>query len=81
MLCGPAFRKLGFFFLSRFDGDALVLNVQPEPGVNAHVLVGDPHQGKQRHQISAPVVEQELGASDDQKQNGDVVAEAEFASK
>ena len=35
--------------------------------------------GKQRHQISAPVVEQELVASDDQKQNGDVVAEAKFA--
>jgi hypothetical protein len=36
MLCGPAFRESGFFFLFRFDGDALVLNVQPEPGVNAH---------------------------------------------
>jgi len=32
--------------LLRVDRNVLVLNVEPQPVVNADVLIGDPHHGK-----------------------------------
>jgi len=49
--------------------------------VDAHVLVGDPDQGKQSDEVSAPVGIEKFEARENQKKCGDVVAEAIFAGK
>ena len=57
------------------------MDIQPEPGIDTHVLVCDPYKGKEREHISPPVLHQELVASEDKHCDCDVVAEAEFARK
>src|SRR5437868_14521702 len=41
--------------LDLLDLDALALDVEPQPAVDTHVLVGDPHQREAADQITAPV--------------------------
>jgi len=63
------------------DGNMLVLNFQSQAVVNAHVLVGNPHQREKRNQISAPIRKQEFETGNQQKQGCDIVAEAVFAGE
>src|SRR5579862_7863296 len=63
------------------DLNAVLADVETQAGIDAHVLVGDPDQGKSADQVAAPVIEQELVACDEEKQNGYVVTEAEFAGE
>ena len=57
------------------------MHVEAKPSIQAHVLVGDPDQGKAADQVSAPVVEEKFVARNKKKKNGHVVAEAVFAGK
>jgi hypothetical protein len=65
--------------LLRVDGNVLVLNIQPQPVVNADVLIGDPNQGEKRNHITSPVCEYQLETCNRQQQRGHVVAQAIFA--
>ncbi len=65
-------------FLS-LDFHLFVLDVEPHPVVNAHVLVGSPDQGKERDQVSAPVCKEQMVARDCEHRSGDVMTEAIFA--
>jgi len=67
--------------LNLFDLDPLPPYIKTKPSVEAHVLVGDPDQGKAANQVSAPVIEKKFIARDEEKEDGYVVAEAVFASK
>lgn len=75
MLISGGFSLLDFLLIGG-NFDALVLDVEPQPVVNAHILIGDPHQSKQGNDITAPSRIEHLEARDRQKPAGDVVAEA-----
>lgn len=64
-----------------FDLDALLADVEAQMSVEAHVLIGDPHQGKSADQISAPVRKEQLVAREPQEKDGHIMAEAEFTGK
>ena len=49
--------------------------------VDAHILVGDPHQCEKRNKIAPPVGIEKFEAGDYEKQRGHVVAEAIFAGE
>ena len=63
------------------DLNAVFADIEPQVGVNAHVLVGDPDQREKGDQISAPIVEQKLVMREDEEKCRDVMTEAEFAGK
>jgi len=63
------------------DLNAVLADVEPQVSVDAHVLVGDPHQREERDQVAAPVIEQEFVARNDQKERRYIMAEAEFAGE
>src|SRR5450432_3678768 len=58
------------------DLDPLLPNVEPQTAKEAHVDVGEPYEREACDQITAPVVEQQLVACDDQEEGGHIVAEA-----
>ena len=64
-----------------FDFDAVFADIEPQVGVNAHVLVGDPDKGKEGDQVAAPVIEQQLVMREKEEKCGHVMAEAELAGK
>ena len=64
-----------------FDLNLFVLDIESQTVVDAHVLVGDPDQGKSADQVAAPVIEQQGEAGDDEKCRGHVVAEAVLAGE
>src|SRR6185312_15687971 len=59
----------------------LLVNVQAQVSVKAHVLIGHPHQGEAANQVSPPVVKQKFVAGDDEKDNYHIVAEAVLAGE
>jgi hypothetical protein len=59
----------------------LLLNVNFNEGVNAHIYVGDPDQGKAGDNITPPIVQQQFVAGQDQHKQRDVMAKAVFAGK
>lgn len=63
------------------DLDAILADIEPQVGVNAHVLVGDPDERKKGDQVAAPIVEQKLVMREHKEKGRDVMAEAEFAGK
>ena len=63
------------------DFHTLLAYIEPQAGVNAHVLVCHPDQGKTADQIAAPIIIKQLVARDDQEKDRDVVAETVFAGK
>ena len=63
------------------DLDAIFADVEPQMGVNAHVLVGDPDEREEGDQVAAPVVEQQLVMREHEEKDRHVMAEAEFAGK
>ncbi|SRR5579871_3962047 len=69
------------FFLHVLDLDAIFANIEPQVGVNAHVLVGDPDKGEERDQVAAPVREQQLVMGEDEEKRRYVMAEAKLAGK
>src|SRR5690348_236577 len=54
----------------------LLANIETEVRIKAHVLVGHPDQGETAHQVPAPVLVQQLVASNGEKNDNHVVAEA-----
>ena len=63
------------------DLDAVFADIEPQVGVNAHVLVGDPDEREERDQVAAPIVKQQLVMREKKEERGHVMAEAEFAGK
>jgi len=63
------------------DFDAVFADIEPQVGVNAHVLVGDPDERKEGNQVAAPVIEQQLVMREKEEKRGHVMAEAEFAGE
>jgi|ERR1700722_1331267 len=57
----------------------LVLDVEPQPVVDTHVLVGRSDQRKQCDKVPSPAAIKHLKMRDQQKQNRDIVAQAVFA--
>lgn len=53
------------FFLDVLDLDAVFADIEPQVGVNAHVLVSNPDEREKRNQVAAPVVEQQLVMGED----------------
>jgi len=49
--------------------------------VDAHILVGDPHQREKRNKIAPPVGIEKFETADYEKQPGHIVAEAIFAGE
>ncbi len=82
---GPAalggFALLLDLFLFGVNLDLLVLDVEPQVVVDAHILICHPDQGKQSNQISPPAVVEQLESRNDQKKCGNVLTEAVFAGK
>ena len=80
MLCLGGFALLGVVL---FGGNfkVLVLDVETEAVVNAHVLVGHPDQGEEGDEISTPSGVEHLETGDDQEQGRNVVAETVFAGE
>ena len=72
-------RRCYFFFDLAFQ--FFGFDIEPQPVVNAHVLVRDPHQRQPRDQITSPIRKQQLEARDDEKSRGDVVTEAVLAGE
>src|ERR1035438_1655561 len=56
-------KGLRFFFFS--DLHLLLLDIESQVVVDAHVLIGDPDQSEEGDQISAPIGIQEMEASDE----------------
>lgn len=63
------------------DLNAVFADIEPQVGVNAHVLVGNPDQREKGDQVAAPIVEQELVTRKEEEKRCHVMAEAEFAGK
>ena len=61
-----------------FDLNPLLAYIEAKPSVQAHVLVGDPHQGKAANQVASPVIEKKFVAGDKKKKDRYIVAEAIF---
>jgi hypothetical protein len=59
-----------------FDLHLLVLDFEAQSVVDAHVLVRHPDQRKERQDVTAPILKQQLEAGEQQESCGDVVAEA-----
>jgi hypothetical protein len=64
-----------------FDFDAVFADIEPQVGVNAHVLIGNPDQREEGDEVAAPVVKQQFVTRDDQKERRHIVTKAEFAGK
>ena len=64
-----------------FDFDAVFADIEPQVGVNAHVLIGDPDQREEGDEVAAPVVKQQLVMREEEEKGRHIVAEAEFAGK
>ena len=79
--CLPLLGLLLHFLLHLLNLHSLFLNVQAQMCVEAHILIGNPDQGKAANQVSAPVIEQEFVAREPQKKDCHVVAEAVFTGK
>ena len=71
---------LDFFLLAR-QFDSLAFDPQTNSAEQAHVYIGDPDQRKTGNHVAAPIVKQELIASDGQERRGDVMAQAVFTRK
>ena len=69
------------FFLHLFDFHPLPLNVKPQPTEKAHVLVGDPDQGKPRDDIASPVLEEKFVTRNNKEKDGHVMAETILTGK
>ena len=69
------------FFLLRMNLNLLVLDIEAEMVVNAHVLIGHPYEREQRDQVSAPVVEEKFEAGENQKRRRDIMAETVFTGE
>src|SRR3954469_15737660 len=63
------------------DLDALALDVEPQPAVDAHILIGDPHQREAADQITAPVGIQQLVARDNEEEDGYIMAKTILAGE
>src|SRR3982074_72086 len=63
------------------DFDLFLLDIQAQVVVDAYVLVRYPNQSKKCNQIAAPIRAQQLEASEQQKKDCHVMAEAVFACK
>ena len=74
------FAAFALLFLGS-DFDLFLLDIQAQVVVDAYVLVGYPNQSKKCNQIAAPIRVQQLEASDQQKKDCHIMAEAVFASK
>jgi hypothetical protein len=61
--------------------NALVLNVEAKPGIDAHILVCDPHHSKECRQIPTPVLIKQLVSSERQEPQRHAVAEAVFTGE
>src|SRR5690242_2936380 len=69
------------FLLLLADLYPFLLQIQPQVPVEAHVLVGDPDQGKAADDVPSPILVEQLVARDADKERGYVVAEAILASE
>jgi hypothetical protein len=72
---------LANIILLSFDLKILVLNIEAQTIVNAHVLVGDPDKREQGDDITSPIRVQHAKASDNQEKSGHIVAETVFTSE
>jgi hypothetical protein len=68
-------------FLFGLDFKTFVLDVETKAIVDAHVLVGDPYQSEEGHQVSPPAGIQDLKTRKQEEARGHVVAEAVLAGK
>ena len=69
------------FLFVGLDFNLLMLNVETQAVVNAHVLVGDPDEREKRNNVSAPVHKKKFIARDEKNSRRDIVAETIFASE
>lgn len=74
------FILLNFCFL-RLDFHLLMLDIQAKVVVNAHVLIGNPHQSEKGNEIAAPIGVEQFEAGDNKKSRRNIVAETVFAGK
>ena len=49
------------------DFDAIFTDIEPQVGINAHVLVGDPDEREERDEVAAPIVEEQLVMREERK--------------
>src|SRR3954469_6163214 len=68
---------VAYFFLS-LDFDALALDRQSKPVVDAHVLVGYPDESELRDHVSAPVAVEQFVSGQHEKPERHVMTEAVF---
>lgn len=67
--------------LDRLNLDAVFFHAQFDFPKRANIEVRHKHQREQRHQVTAPVVVQQLVARDEQKEQGHVMTEAVFTGE
>lgn len=81
--CAKVLLRWGVFlrFLFVRDDDILVLDVEPEAVVEAHVDICQEDEGKLCEKIPPPTAVEQLEAGDDENGRCDVVAEAVFAGE
>ena len=68
-------------FLFGRNFQVLVLDIEAETVVDAHVLVGYPYEGEEGDEISTPSRIEHVETRDDQEHGRDVVAETVFAGE
>jgi hypothetical protein len=73
--------QLFHFLFYVLDFDAVFTDIEPQVGVDAHVLVGNPDECEKGDQVAAPIIEQQLVMREKEEERGYVMAEAEFASE
>jgi hypothetical protein len=61
--------------------DAILLQLQADTGIDIHVDISHPDQGKAADKVTAPVLIKKFKARNEQEEDGDVVAEAIFAGE
>ena len=74
-------KKLLQILLFLFRYDSLLLDVDSDKGMDAHVEICNPNDWKACNQITYPVVEQQFVLGDEQNKNSNVMAEAILACK
>src|SRR5579872_6784187 len=79
--CFLLINPLRHVLLVCLDLHLLVLDVQTQPVVDAHVLIGHPDQCKEGKNVATPIRQQHFEPGDDQEARSYVMAEAIFTGE
>src|SRR5450432_757339 len=76
--CFPPLLNILFF---NFQLYFFALDIEPQPVVNTHINVRNPHQRENSQKVTSPIRIQQFESCEDEEEKRDIVAETIFASE